>query len=217
MVPQFSPGRAPKLKRGNDMALTNAERKLITLGNKELRERLAFNRDIEREIRLSHMRRAKIGDHYRLKMLEKALKNAGVDYDLIRQRQEKESAAADKDVKKLEARVNANAKTVAARHKQLRERLQRTKLPPKFRSPAPTPEDVTLGYLAISSSTNIADENMPQNATITPGANTNDGVYLKFDWQTKLDHGGARIDAFFNYLWTPRQSRLFGDFLFSGI
>jgi mRNA-degrading endonuclease RelE of RelBE toxin-antitoxin system len=68
MVPQFSPGRAPKLKRGNDMALTNAERKLITLGNKELRERLAFNRDIEREIRLSHMRRAKIGDHYRLKM-----------------------------------------------------------------------------------------------------------------------------------------------------
>ncbi|HEY1463082.1 MAG TPA: hypothetical protein VGF44_06665 [Terriglobales bacterium] len=50
------------------MALTNAERKLITLGNKELRERLAFNRDIEREIRLSHMRRAKIGDHYRLKM-----------------------------------------------------------------------------------------------------------------------------------------------------
>jgi hypothetical protein len=116
------------------MALTNAERKLVTIGNKALRERLAFKQDIEREIRLSTARRAKVGDNYRLKMLEKALKNAGVDYDLIRQRQAKESESGLKDIKKFEARLNANAKTVAERHQHLREQLRRTKIFPKFPS-----------------------------------------------------------------------------------
>jgi hypothetical protein len=195
------------------MALTNAERKLVTLGNKVLRERLAFNRDIEREIRLSTARRAKIGDNYRLKMFEKALKNAGVDYDLIRQRQAKESESGLNDVKKFEARLNANAKTVAERHRQLIERLRRTKIFPHFRSsPAPSPEALILGYLPIPTTHDLDDGNTPKNATITPGPNTNDGVFLTFDWKTKVvDNWGATITAFFNYLWTPNTNGSLGN------
>lgn len=195
------------------MALTNEERKLVTLGNKALRERLAFKRDIEQEIRVGTTRRAKVGDNYRLKMLEKALKNAGVDYDLIRQRQAKESESALKDVKKLESRLNANVKTVAERHQQLRERLQRTKFVPHFHSsPAPSPAAVTLGYLAIPTTQDLDDENTPKNAAITPGANTNDGVYLTFDWKISGGSGEASITAFFNYLWTPPTAGSLGIF-----
>jgi hypothetical protein len=196
------------------MALTNAERKLVTLGNKALLERLAVNRDIEREIRLSTARRAKIGDNYRLKMLEKALKNAGVDYDLIRQRQTKESESGFKDIKKFEARLNANAKTVEEIHRELRERLRRTKIFPHLRSsPAPSPEALTEGYLPIPTSHNLDDGNTPQNAMITPGPNTDNGVFLTFDWKTKVvDNWGANITAFFNYLWTPETNGSLGIF-----
>jgi ribosome maturation protein Sdo1 len=196
------------------MGLTSAELELITRGNKASRERLAFKREIEQEIRASTARRAKIGDNYREKMLEKALKNAGVDYDLIRQRQAKESESALKDLKKLEARLNANVRTVAERHQQLREQLRRTKIFPQFRSsPAPGPAAITSGYLAAPTTTDLDDENTPKNAAITPGANANDGVYLTFDWKTKaVNSWGANIVAFFNYLWTPNTAGSLGVF-----
>jgi hypothetical protein len=196
------------------MALTSAERKLITVGNKALRERLAFKRDLEQEIRRSTVRRAKIGDNYREKMLAKALKNAGVDYDLIRQRQAKEAEAAPMELRKWQARLNKNAKTVAERHQQLREQLRRTKIHPIVRSsPPPSPEDLQLGYLPTPSNTDLDDDNTPQNAVITPGAHPNDGVNLTFDWKTNVTDGWtASITAFFDYLWTPSQAGTIGIF-----
>jgi len=201
------------------MALSNAERKLIKLGTQELRDRLNFNRDIEREQALAAARRAKIGDKYRLKMLEKALKNAGVDYDLIRQRQARESESAAKDMKKYTSRLNANAAKVAQRHQQLFERLRRTKISPHFRSgPAPTPESVVLGYLPIPVNTDLLDMGTPQDAAIAinppnPAEPTMKimGAVLTFKWDTKVvDFWNPLITAFFNYVWTPDKDGSLG-------
>jgi len=196
------------------MALSNAERKLIKLGTQELRDRLNFNRDIEREQALAAARRAKIGDKYRLKMLEKALKNAGVDYDLIRQRQARESESAAKDMKKYTSRLNANAAKVAQRHQQLFERLRRTKISPHFRSgPAPTPESVVLGYLPIPVNTDLLDMGTPQDAAITTNTTMNKGSFLTFKWDTKVvDAWDPFITAFFNYMWTPDKDGSLGIF-----
>ena len=203
------------------MGLSKAERRLISLGTREILDRLNFNRDIAREINSKNARRAKIGDHFRQRILKRAFNTVGLDYGVILQRQSKEFESALKDLETFNARMEAHSKRVSQRHQQLFKRLRKAKMmwhsgsvniPP---GPAPGPIQPTLvGYIPTPTHFDLQDMGTPQNATITvieTGANR--GTFLQFDWSTRVvDQWNPFITATFNYLWTPPQDGSMGIF-----
>jgi hypothetical protein len=190
------------------MALSKAERTLISRGLKEQKERISFNRDLERQLATSNERRTRVGDRYRQRIIEKALAASGVDCGLIAQRQETEVKSVIRELAGIKKKLKANTAKVKVRHRQLIDRLMKNRANRSGGSPAP--EDVSNGYLFVPSSTSLVDQGLPPGATLTTA---NQSTLLKFRWETTVVKSwGPGITAVVNYLWTPPQDGTFGLF-----
>ena len=145
------------------MALSKAERTLISRGLKEQKERISFNRDLERQLATSNERRARVGDRYRQRIMEKAFAASGVDFGLIAQRQETEVESVIRELAGIKKKLKANTAKVKVRHRQLIGRLMKNRVNRSGGGPggSPAPEDVSNGYLWIPSSTSLVDQCSP--------------------------------------------------------
>jgi hypothetical protein len=194
------------------MALSKAERTLLSRGLKEQKERLFFNRDLERQLATSNERRSRVGDRYRQRIIEKACAASGVDFGLIAQRQETEVESLIRELAVIKKKLKANTAKVKVRHRQLIDRLVKNRAIRLGGSPggSPAPEDVSVGYLWMPSSTSLVDQGLPPGATLTLA---NRSTLLKFKWGTAVVKSWyPGIIAVVNFLWTPPQDGTFGLF-----
>jgi hypothetical protein len=183
------------------MPLSKDERKLLSVGSKELRERLSYNRDIERQLAQTNMRRAKVGQRYRQRAMEKVFKLAGVDYDEILRRQEQEAKTVRGEVEQLKKKSLAHSLKVARSHKDVVARFRKSKAPVSKHTPGPNLQSVTLGYLGVPSSFDLQDMAKPADASFTTNSQ---GAELQFSWNTRVtDWWNPYLTLNVNYLWTP--------------
>jgi hypothetical protein len=128
------------------MELSSEERTFLEARLKQHRENRAFKDNLQRLILEDNKRREAVGKRYRQIVIRKAMEAAGIDYNDILERQEKENTAAREQFANLRSEIASNVPRVAERQeKWINDFL---KHPPHIgRKSPPFPQGFELGEL----------------------------------------------------------------------